>query len=196
MIDSPQTRVGMSLADFLQEQADAEFELVDGKKLLQNPTPFIHSLVLKNIYVLLLAYEQARQSVVVLCMTTYAMIDSSDWVKGSRIPDLMVVRSERFSADIESHPDWQSRPFAFVPDLCVEVVSPTDRFSEVERKVSRYFEDGVQTVWVIDPEVQLVFAYEAGSNQVKQLAGDDELTEPNLLPGFTVRVGDLFPSKV
>ncbi len=194
MIDSPQTRVGMSLADFLREQADAPFELIDGEKLPLMPTTRAHSIILKMLYGLLWAYEQAHQTIVTLYETTYTLTESSNWVKGSRIPDLMVVRSERYAADIDSQPDWQSRPFAFVPDLCVEMVSPTDRFSEVERKVSRYFEDGVQTVWVIDPEEQLVFAYEAGSNQVQRLTGDDELSASTLLPGFTTRVGDLFPS--
>ncbi len=194
MIDSPQTRVGMSLADFLREQADAPFELIDGEKLPKMPTAFMHSLVLKKLFLLLVAYEQAHKTIVTLYETTFAQTESPDWVKGSRIPDLMVYQAETIAAFMSSEDALQNRPINVVPDLCVEVVSPTDRFSEVERKVSRYFEDGVQAVWVIDPEEKLVFAYQAGSNQVQRLTSDDELIEPNLLPEFTVRVGDLFPA--
>src|SRR5262245_49697243 len=38
------------------------------------------------------------------------------------------------------------------PDLAVEVVSPDDHFSRVQKKVGHYLTHGVRLLWVIDPE--------------------------------------------
>ncbi len=78
------------------------------------------------------------------------------------------------------------------PDLAVEVVSPTDWWSELDAKVEEYLAAGVRSVWVVSPRTRIVHVYRAG-NQVLRLREQDELTEPDILPGFHCRVGDLLP---
>jgi Uma2 family endonuclease len=41
------------------------------------------------------------------------------------------------------------------PDLVVEVVSPSDRASEVSAKAATWLDAGVRLVWVADPQVRL-----------------------------------------
>src|SRR5262245_16861866 len=49
-------------------------------------------------------------------------------------------------------PDVPEGHIEIPPDLAVEVVSPSDHYSQVQRKVGEYFRAGVRMVWVVDPE--------------------------------------------
>lgn len=76
-------------------------------------------------------------------------------------------------------------------DLAIEVLSPSDRWIEVLDKVARYLRSGVTEVWIIDPEQRSVTVHRKDAAAL-HFDGADELTRPELLPGFTCRVSDLF----
>ena len=59
------------------------------------------------------------------------------------------------------------------------------------RKVRQYLEHGSQTVWVVYPETQQVHVFQSGAAD-RILEAGDLLEAPELLPGFSVRVGELF----
>jgi Uma2 family endonuclease len=77
------------------------------------------------------------------------------------------------------------------PEIVFEVVSPSDRWRDVLEKVVEYLDAGVLAVCVLDPEQE-----SAHVNTVQKvgevLSGDDSLTFEEILPGFSVRVSDLF----
>jgi Uma2 family endonuclease len=77
------------------------------------------------------------------------------------------------------------------PDLIVEVLSPTDRWPRVFAKVAEYLEAGTTVVIVLDDKRRSAHVYRAdGPDQI--LSGDEELTVPDLLGDFSVRVGRFF----
>ena len=78
------------------------------------------------------------------------------------------------------------------PDLAVEVVSPNDHFSRINRKLREYFDRGVPLVWVVDPLDRSVTVYRSGTDYAI-LGEADHLDGGQVLPGFTCRVADLFP---
>ncbi len=77
-----------------------------------------------------------------------------------------------------------------VPELVVEVRSPDDRWKRILKKVAEYLEAGVTIVCVLDPKTESAFIYSADSEQI--LRTDDELTFPDILPGFAVPVRRFF----
>lgn len=77
------------------------------------------------------------------------------------------------------------------PDLAVEALSPEDRVSEVLTKVGDYLDAGAVLVWVVDPESRTASAYR-GTQSVRVCRADDELSAEDLLPGFRLKVADLF----
>ncbi len=79
-----------------------------------------------------------------------------------------------------------------VPDLAVEIVSPTDRVEELFDKIAEYFEAGVSLVWVLLPNLQMVQVYDS-LTQVRGLTAADELDGGAVLPGFRTPVAALFP---
>jgi len=77
------------------------------------------------------------------------------------------------------------------PELVIEVLSPTDTWARILRKVSEYLEAGVVVVCVVNPNQSKVFVYRSDS-PAEELVEEDEFTLPDLLPDFRVPVGRFF----
>jgi Uma2 family endonuclease len=185
------TAVGLPMDEFLRLSADeTPFELIDGERIALVATVSNHGEIIIFLLELLFGFKKSA-GIVYYTETAFVLTYSPDWVTGSRIPDIMIYQAERMTAYKQNTPNWRDLPLILVPDLCVEVVSPTDKFTDVETKVQRYLNDGVRVVWVIDSGSRSVLIYTAESKQRTQLDEDDTLVGGALIPGFSVRVGDI-----
>ena len=103
-----------------------------------------------------------------------------------RVPDVAFVRSEKA-------PQGQARRSfpRLAPDLVVEVLSPSDRASEVVAKLEMYQEAGVPLIWLVDPEKTTITVIASGKS-TKVLRAGDTLDGGDVLPGFSVAVGEIF----
>ena len=77
------------------------------------------------------------------------------------------------------------------PELVFEVRSPSDRWSEINKKASEYLAAGVLVVCVLDPETRTAVVYTENDSPSKK-TGDDELTLPKVFPDFKVPVRQFF----
>jgi Uma2 family endonuclease len=77
------------------------------------------------------------------------------------------------------------------PDLVVEVLSPSDRWPKVLAKVAEYLDAGTTVVLVLDDERRMAQLFPADGT-TRSLGAEDELTIPDLLGEFRVRVGQFF----
>lgn len=77
------------------------------------------------------------------------------------------------------------------PELVVEVVSPSDRPGAVAEKVNEYLAAGIGVVVVLDPDAESATVYRPGELPQTRHNGD-ELTLPDVLPGFAVPVRAFF----
>jgi Uma2 family endonuclease len=103
-----------------------------------------------------------------------------------RVPDVAFVRAERFRDG-----KGPRRFFVGAPDLCIEVLSPTDRYSTVRRKIREYLAAGAEQVWVIDPETRAAVVHRAGGAE-DEYAEDGVIDGGDLLPGFTLRLAEIW----
>lgn len=78
-----------------------------------------------------------------------------------------------------------------VPDLAVEVLSPSNSAAEMTRKIDEYFQAGVRLVWLVDPVARTIAVYTSPAEHVV-LKESDELTGGAVLPGFVLPLKDLF----
>jgi Uma2 family endonuclease len=191
---SVQERIGMPMEEFIRLYNEAPFELVNGERILLVPTVAIHSEVIRLLHELLIAYRFIHKNVIIYIETAFAKTDSPDWVKGSRVPDIMIYSTARFEAYKAETPDWKDKPYLLIPDLCIEVISQNDNYTDVEDKVAEYLRDGVRLVWVINPRAKSVAVYTAGSEQITRLTEGYTLTGGDVLPDFSIPVSDIFPS--
>jgi Uma2 family endonuclease len=105
-----------------------------------------------------------------------------------RRPDVAFVSRQTWPLN-RSAPDvpvWD-----IIPDLAIEVVSPTNRAVEVQRKIHEYLDAGVRGVWVIYPEQKKIYIY-ASPTKIQVLQLGDELDGGDLLPGFKLPLTALF----
>lgn len=108
------------------------------------------------------------------------------WLPGHvRFSDGAFLLRSRVPADF-----YESGHLRVAPDLVLEVVSPGDIADEVEHKVSLYLRAGVPIVWVVYPNDRTVYVHTAPGT--RRLTEDDTLDGGEVLPGFAVRVGELF----
>ena len=103
-----------------------------------------------------------------------------------RKPDVSYISAERISADVNlwGHCD-------LVPDLAVEVISPNDRYHEVEEKVDEYLSVGVRLVWVVDPLAKTIRIHRANGT-IQDLRLTDELSGEEVIVGFRCPVAEVF----
>ena len=78
-----------------------------------------------------------------------------------------------------------------IPELIVEVRSPDDRWSRILKKVSEYLEAGVTAVCVLDPKTETARVYLPDTPE-RVVSADEELSFPDILPGFAVPVRRFF----
>ena len=81
----------------------------------------------------------------------------------------------------------QLKHFArIVPEFIVEVVSPTDRLVEVERKMREtWMKNGVQQGWLIDVDNDRLWIYRADRSVELVSPLDRAIDGEDVLPGFT-----------
>lgn len=105
-----------------------------------------------------------------------------------RRPDVAFVSFERWAADrgMPKSPSWP-----VIPDLAVEVVSPTNTADHVNDKIEEYFQVGVRLVWVVYPSHTKVYVY-TSPEDVRILTPKRELDGGEVVPGFRVSVARLF----
>ncbi len=105
-----------------------------------------------------------------------------------RKPDVAYISYDRWVPQprTEDPPSWN-----VVPNLTVEVVSPSDTISDLEEKVRDYFDAGVKLVWVLNPTLRRIYVYDSFT-QVRILQENEELNGGEVLPGFRLRVAELF----
>lgn len=110
----------------------------------------------------------------------------------SRNPDTVRAPDVGFVAAARVPPGGVPVKFwPFAPDLAIEVVSPDDSWGDVVAKAHAWIAAGCHRVWVVDPDTRTVTVY-GPERQVRELSGTDELSGEDILPGFQVRVAQLF----
>ena len=78
-----------------------------------------------------------------------------------------------------------------VPDIVVEIASPSDSRREVHDKAHMWLGHGVRLVWVVHPETRTVDVH-SSDGTVTTLAHDDTLDGLDALPGFSCPVSAVF----
>jgi Uma2 family endonuclease len=168
---------------FWLAEPDAK-ELVDGEIVPMTPTLFRHGKVAGAFVEALRSWaRRTGAGVVVTAEVGFVTRRDPDRV---RAPDVAFVSQERLAGR-----DLDAAFFEGAPDLPIEVVSPSDRHTEVLAKVAEYLGAGARCVWVADPRTAQITIYRPDGPPAT-LGPDDDLDGEGVLPGFRVRVADLF----
>lgn len=103
-----------------------------------------------------------------------------------RAPDVAFVSTERLPGG-----KVPERFLEGAPDLAVEILSPSDSPSEVQRKVRDWLDAGARLVWLWAPEAKTVTAYRADGS-ARLLREHEVLDGEDVLPGLSIPLAELF----
>ena len=105
------------------------------------------------------------------------------------VPDLVFVAAEHLSLITEKN-------LQGIPDLLVEILSPTTATSDRQVKHALYERVGVPEYWVVDPERNSVQVFRlSGGRYAEALEfGLGDRLETPLLPGLSIPLSEVFPA--
>lgn len=174
----------VTAAEFAEHPEWGPCELIRGKVVtMTNPKPD-HGFLAFAIGKLIDRYAEPRGLGRVFVGDSGIFIERDpDTIRG---PDVGFVRQERLPSK-RALKEYFTAP----PDLCVEIVSPTDRWSEISEKVDMFLSIGVALVWVIDPQTRKAHAYRKG-REVRVVDAKGSLDGEDVLPGFAPPLADVF----
>jgi Uma2 family endonuclease len=159
-------------------------ELVRGKVRTMAPAGSAHGRIAMNLASSLAGHVEPQNLGVVFAAEIGFRISSDpDTV---RAPDVAFVRRERVEAAGETEGYWPG-----APDLAIEVVSPNDRFAEVEEKVADWLASGTRMVLIANPRGKTVTVrYPEGEALI--LSEEEPIEGGEVIPGWILPVADAF----
>lgn len=163
------------------DDADKIYELVDGQLEAKDMGSSLHSGVGTRLII-----EMGMHVKLNKLGAIYGPDASFQIGNNERMPDVSFISASRIPEEGETEDIWH-----IAPDLAVEVISPSESWVKVNRKIRDYFAAGVQQVWLISLELREAHIYDSPKD-IKVLSESDDLISDDLLPGFQCRIGDLF----
>jgi Uma2 family endonuclease len=164
----------------LSQYADKRLELVNGRLAEMTLNGGEHGVIAGEACVSVGQYvDTYRLGYVTAPGTGYALT-----LHTVRAPDVGFVRAERLPDGLPSG------YIPFAPDLAVEVVSPGDSAQDIHDKVQDYLKYGTPLVWVLYPKTQTAMSHTVDG--AITLSEDDVLDGGDVLPGFSVKLSEIF----
>ena len=180
-----QTVASMTAAELLVMPHNGyRYELVQGELRQMEFADRQHGRIAANFIGSLIAFVKEHNLGEVHSSETGFIIDTApDTV---RAPDVSFVARERAEATAE-----ERGFFPGAPDLAVEVISPNDRYNEVEEKVADWLRAGTQMVVVIDPYQRTATVYRS-FDEICVLTERDVIDGGDVVLGWEMPLADIF----
>lgn len=176
---APNTVADLAEIESMPGNEDRRFELIQGEiEELAAPSP-THAYTAGEIYAAFRAY--ARQT-----NAGYAFSDSVSYQLSdidAPIPDASYISKARLPA--------LPKKITVAPDVAVEVVSPSETYNRVMRKVATYLRYGTRIVLVVDQEQRTMAVHTSEGSRI--LTVEDVFDGGEVMPGFRLAVRDIFP---
>jgi Uma2 family endonuclease len=157
---------------------NALIELSNGKVVIHAmPTPQ-HQMIVLNLAARLREYRPGRVLI--------APVPVQLWPGKLREPDVMLYRTE--------HVNRIGEQWAGVPDLVVEVLSPSTRAIDLGEKMDEYAQAGISEYWIVEPDAQNISVYALEGDRYRLAARwrPTEQLHSGLLPDFSLAVDAVF----
>ena len=135
------------LSEYLTKSYEPDCEWINGELKERNVGTNSHGTV-QTFFIEFFRMHRAEWGIRVVCEVRTRV--SADHF---RVPDVLVERAETPFEEIVRTP----------PLLCIEVLSPEDRVSDMQERIDDYITMGVQGIWVVDPRLRRAFVVEDGA---------------------------------
>ena len=165
---------------------DKRFELVEGKLVEKPMAGDEHGRIIQRINRRITLFDPEEKLGQVWGSDTSFDVGTG-WMP---MPDLGFVKAGRI-------PPESKKSVKAVPDLVVEVQSPSDLRSQPEReaaiqKIADWRAVGVGLIWAVYPDRRIIEVYRSGQPAPLELNIGQELEGETLIPGFSLPLAEIF----
>jgi len=170
--------------DYLKLNDDKRYEVINGR-LYEMPAPlFEHQRILKKLAYILISVSEINVKLGEVITSPFDVILSEDIVVQ---PDIVFISKENLKNIKEG------RLFG-VPDLVVEVVSPTSYYRDRYEKFRIYEEAGIKEYWIVYPGEKTieVWVLKEGKYELYSIASDEGKVKSKVLEGLEVDLKEVF----
>jgi Uma2 family endonuclease len=159
----------VSVEEYLHSGYEPDMDFVDGVLEDRNVGEFDHARIQRALLMALMQGEDAGGYFVV--QEARMQISPNRY----RVPDTCLIPSNDLPKRIIQNP----------PLLCIEVLSPEDRVTRLQRRCKDYLDMGVPEVWLFDPGSRVAYVmrgettteYREGSLKLESLGLDVKLAD-------------------
>ena len=160
------------------------YELIRGKLRKRLPAGQTHGRYASKLHISLGGYVMAnRLGETYIADTGYILATDPDHVLA---PHLAFISNERLNEIGESDGFAQG-----APDIAVEVISPNDRYTEVEEKTADWLNAGCRAVIVVNPRDRTVNLHRSLTDTTT-LTQSDTLQLDDIVPGWRMPIQAIF----
>ncbi len=171
-------------------ETNQRYEIIDGV-LQMSPAPnMLHQLLVGDLSGI---FRELVPKSVGLVVTAPIDVTVSRSPLKVRQPDVMVVLfREDGWRDVQALLD--APPGEVIPDLVVEVLSPSESRAAIQEKVEDYRRAGVREAWIVSPEAQTVEVLRLSAQKTERIGlyGRGDTVRSELLPELQVDTERLF----
>lgn len=178
----------MTAEEYMQlPRGEFQHELINGE-LITMPLPGLpHGRIQARLLGPLLQFVLEHDLGDVFGEVGFLLTVDPDTVLG---PDVCFISKQRLQEAGEVKGFWQGPP-----DVAVEVLSPSDWPSMVNRRIVSWFGYGVKQLWIVNQKNRTVTVHRSPSDATK-FSGSDYLEAPDLLPGFRLSLDRIFSTSI
>ena len=155
------TAVHIPVSEYLQSIYHPDCDYVDGEVEERNLGEEWHSAVQTAVAAIFYSNRKAWS------LRAYTELRVQVSPTRFRIPDVCAVSADRPLTGILREP----------PVVCIEVLSPEDRFRRVVLRAQEFQRMGVRNIWIIDPKTRDTWTVDASGGAVPMM--DDAFTIPD-----------------
>ncbi len=173
----------LTAEEFWETANSKRRELVHGE-VVENPIPgALHGGVVATVSALLGTWANRVGGEYIGIRAGYILTRNPDTVLG---PDVSYLRADRIPPEGVPMSFWDG-----APDFAGEVISPADKQDELQDRIRLILDAGTPLVWTIHPDEREVVAH-TPDGLARTYGEDDILEHPDVLPGFSCKVSELF----